>query len=128
MLRLWNRLIDMDSNKLTKKIFLYDFHQYMNNSWCSEIKFIFDKLGLAAHIYNMQRCDTNMCEKRLFRNHSNGLTNNTRDISKLRTYITFKTDYNTEDSVKAYLPKTRAIFSCSVKMRNFTTEDRNGAF
>ena len=115
MLRLWNRLIDMDNNRLTKKIFLYDFQKYMNNSWCSEIKFIFDKLGLAAQFYNMQRCDINMHEKLLFRNYSNDWTNKTRDISKLRTYITFKTEYNTEDYVKAYLPKQERSFLAQLR-------------
>ena len=115
MLRLWNRLIDMDNNRLTKKIFLYDFQKYMNNSWCSEIKFIFDKLGLAVQFYNMQRCDINMHEKLLFRNYSNDWTNKTRDISKLRTYITFKTEYNTEDYVKAYLPKQERSFLAQLR-------------
>ena len=115
MLRLWNRLIDMDNNRLTKKIFLYDFQKYMNNSWCSEIKFIFDKLGLAVQFYNMQRCDINMHEKLLFRNYSNDWTNKTRDISKLRTYITFKTEYNTEDYVKAYLSKQERSFLAQLR-------------
>ena len=45
MLRLWNRLVGMDYNRLTKQIFLNDFNRNRNNSWCSEIKFIFNKIG-----------------------------------------------------------------------------------
>ena len=50
MLRLWNRLVGMDNNRLTKQIFMNDFNRNRNNSWCSEIKFIhvFDKIGLPA--------------------------------------------------------------------------------
>ena len=32
MLRLWNRLVGMENNRLTKKIFLYDLNRNANNS------------------------------------------------------------------------------------------------
>ena len=49
MLRLWNRLVSMENNRLTKKIFLYDLNRNASNSWCSEIKVILDKIGLIAN-------------------------------------------------------------------------------
>lgn len=38
MVRLWNRLVEMNGERLTKKIFLYDYSHCNTNSWCSEIK------------------------------------------------------------------------------------------
>ena len=68
MLRLWNRLIGMDNNRLTKQIFLNDFNRNRNNSWCSEIKFIFNKIGLPAIFQNKKLCDITRCEK-ILENH-----------------------------------------------------------
>ncbi len=37
---LWNRLINMDDSRLTKKLFLYDYYLCKEN-WCHEMKLIF---------------------------------------------------------------------------------------
>ena len=71
MIRLWNRLIDMNDNRLTK-MFLYDFNLGSNNTWCSEIKFIFQEIGLSVqHFQNMVKCDINRCEEIHFTNYCN---------------------------------------------------------
>ena len=87
MLRLWNRLVGMENNRLTKKIFLYDLNRNASNSWCSEIKVILDKIGLIANFLNRQTCDINVCEKLLLNSHCTDWANKIKDIPKLRTYI-----------------------------------------
>ena len=46
-LRLWNRLVSMDDERLTKKIFLKD-HQICRNNWSSEMKKLLASLGSEA--------------------------------------------------------------------------------
>ncbi len=43
ILRMWNRLVKMEDNRLTKKVFFWDktFSQF---SWCSDIHNIFNEL------------------------------------------------------------------------------------
>ena len=115
MLRLWNSLVSMDDDRLTKKIFLNDFNRNKNNSWCSEIKSIFNKLALLENFQNKELCDIVHCEKQLFQNHSSDWSNKTKDVSKLRTYISFKAQYKTEDYVKAYLPKQECSFLAQLR-------------
>ena len=45
-LRLWNRLVYMDENRLTKKIFNYDYSMPGSKSWCSDGKTILTKVDL----------------------------------------------------------------------------------
>ena len=51
MLRLWIRLVGMDNNRLTKQIFVNDFNRNRNNSWGSEIKFIFEKNRITCRFF-----------------------------------------------------------------------------
>ena len=37
IIRLWNRLVDMDDDRLTKKVFVYGFNKNTNSTWCSEV-------------------------------------------------------------------------------------------
>ena len=49
MTRLWNRLLKMDDNRLTKKMFTW-FFNHPSNTWFSEIQNIATKLGM-QHIF-----------------------------------------------------------------------------
>ena len=51
----------------------------------------------------------------LFQNHRTDWSNKTKDVPKLRTYISFKTEYKTEDYVKAYLPKHERSFLAQLR-------------
>ena len=46
-LRLWKRLITMDNNRLTKRIFLWDLHKCKNN-WSKDVKSIFKSINCTA--------------------------------------------------------------------------------
>ena len=42
--RMWDRLVNMDDNRLTKRVFLWDYNQL--HGWCSNMKNIFSNIGL----------------------------------------------------------------------------------
>ena len=71
IVRLWNRLVEMNDERLTKKVFLYDYSQCNINSWCLEIKSFLEYMGLPPEFYqSMTRCDINMCEQTLSRKYN----------------------------------------------------------
>ncbi len=49
MIRFWNKIINMNESRLTKKIFNWDYN--LCKSWCLEIKQILHSASL-QHIYN----------------------------------------------------------------------------
>ena len=44
MIRMWDRLVKMDDNRLTKRVFLWDYNQ--QHGWCSDMKKFFSSIGL----------------------------------------------------------------------------------
>ena len=55
MVRLWNRLVSMREDRLTKKVFNWDYKH--DKEWSSETKLIFDKIGLAELYDSKSMCD-----------------------------------------------------------------------
>ena len=52
VLRLWNRLVNMGINRLTKKIFNHDYSMTGGNSWCSDVKTILTKVDILTIFYD----------------------------------------------------------------------------
>ena len=61
-LRYWNRLINLPNDRLTKRVFLYDYNTNSEASWCSHIRQIFIENGM-ENIFNMLLvCDLNVAK------------------------------------------------------------------
>ncbi len=54
MICLWNRLIKMDENRLTKRVFKWDYNICKN--WCFEVKEIFSSIQLQIVYDDMNKC------------------------------------------------------------------------
>ncbi len=100
MMKYWNRLIEMDNERLTKKIFLYDYHNCDKNNWCSEMKMLFHSVDMNDVFDNMLMCDVDLfCKK----NVELAETRWKFGVSikpKLRTYVKFKDNLQVEEYVK----------------------------
>ena len=96
MLRLWNRFILMPNNRMVKKIFIWD-KTFCNNNWNSELKSIMEKIGMTEDYNNTRLVDLKIAEKILRLKAANDWKNELPTKPKLRTYITFKENYGTED-------------------------------
>ena len=93
---------------------LYDYSQC--NSWCSETKSVFKYMGLPPEFYqSMTRCDINICEQTLSRKYNYEWSIKCAEMPKLRTYITFKTNYETENYVKSCLSKQERSFMAQLR-------------
>jgi hypothetical protein len=98
MLRLWNRLVKMDNNRLTKKIFLWD-KDHGNLSWNSEIRQIFHSLNYPNIFENNETIDIKLAENKLKENTLNKWLVDIKNKPKLRTYLLFKDNLKVEDYV-----------------------------
>ncbi len=60
ILRLWNRLVGMDDNRLLKKIFLWDREQHSNtnkSNFCSQVKQVLTDCNIGSIYTNLQPVD-----------------------------------------------------------------------
>ena len=62
-LRLWNRILNMNSERLTKKIFLSDYGS--NSGWCQELNLLFKTLYMKDIFENLHLCDINLAMLKL---------------------------------------------------------------
>ena len=59
-IRLWNRLISMNNNRLTKCVFSIDYNT-SGKTWCSEIKSFFEQADMQHSFINKQAVDLKAC-------------------------------------------------------------------
>ena len=109
IIRLWNRLVAMEDNRLTKSIFKWD--KNFNNSWSFCVKSLLDKLGMIEAYNSETVVSPNAVWAILFEESCNRWAENIYQKPKLRTYVKFKEAYTVEpyegQSVKTRLTSTR---------------------
>ncbi len=99
MLRYWNRLLNMDSSRLTHKIFLYDYNMCHKN-WCSDLKMLFSKIDDVDTFNNKHVCDIDKLTRQNLNLYSVDWQQSLASKPKLRTYMLFKDTFETEDYVR----------------------------
>ncbi|XP_062571211.1 uncharacterized protein LOC134233241 [Saccostrea cucullata] len=105
MIRYWNRILTMDTDRITRLAFDMDY-RFCSNNWCSEIKDIFQKLEL-EHVFNSQvPVDMKTAELCILRYYSSLWEDAVQNVPKLRTYVTIKSTFEQEEYVKLNLSKT----------------------
>ena len=104
ILRFWNRVIRMDTTRLTRKIFGYDYMKCKFN-WSSDVKEIFMIAGHIDLFSNKSTCDIKCMKDSLTSHYSAKWLQDVQQKPKLRTYILFKELYSTEQYVKFCLPR-----------------------
>ena len=115
-LRLWNRILNMNSERLTKKIFLSDYGS--NSGWCQESKLLFETLDMKDIFENLHLCDINLATVNLRGNFETKWKIEVNKKPKLRTYKIFKTSFETYEYIKWNLEKSDrsllAQFMCGI--------------
>ncbi len=104
MIRFWNRIIKMDTTRLTRKVFETDYRIYKNN-WCSEIKQLFEKVNSIDIYHNKHTCDIHEMQISLHKVFTDQWLNDIQLKPKLRTYILLKNKYSTEEYVTFCRPR-----------------------
>lgn len=104
MISLWNRYVTMDSDRLTRKLFEFDF-RLNNNNWCTEIHTILRNTNQENLFWSKSICDIGMTVDKLRQNAEEIWKKNIKCKTKLRTYTIFKSTFNTETYLKLNLVK-----------------------
>ena len=84
MVRLWNRLVTMPDNRLTKKVFLWD-KDLSSKNWSSEIKRLLADIGLSEYFDLYMPVDLNTVKNNLYDAHCIKWKNDIVNVSKLKT-------------------------------------------
>ena len=118
MLRLWNRLIIMDSDRITKRVFESEYNNPRTNNWCNEIKSIMDDLQLSAHYNSKSTVDLQSARLLICNVHNVRWARSLQSSPKLRTYRSFKDTLEVEKYVTLNFSKhersTMAQFRCGI--------------
>ena len=115
MIRLWNKLIKMQADRIAKIVFEWEYNLGVNN-WCSEIEQILGEINLGELFDRKITCDLSLCKERLFKEYQLLWENGKLLKPKLRTYNLFKNNFEAEHYVKY----------CDKYMRSHLAQLRSG--
>jgi len=111
MFRLWNRLIKMELDRLSKDIFAEDFHLSTNN-WSFQMLNLFREVHLEELYWNQSCVNLSRVETILKEKASESWLEEIHRKPKLRTYITFKSTFTVENYVRfGYNKKNRSLMA-----------------
>ena len=99
MIRFWNRIVNLDNNRLVKRIFLWDFNIKEKN-WCSELEEVLDDVNLLHNFQHLLPCDVEYVDRQLTYMNQCKWLDRCESMPKLRTYIKFKSEYCAENYVE----------------------------
>ena len=119
MIRMWDRLINMDDSRLTKRVILWDYNQ--PHGWCSDMKKIFSSIGL-NNLYETISINgfstislLSFAENKLKTDQFDKWNSDIINQPKLQTYIQIKDEYKCENYVSMNL--SRSIRSYIAQIR-----------
>ncbi len=103
ILRLWNRLVCMDNDRLLKKVFLWDRKQYADtnkSNFCAQVKQILIDCKERSCYTNQNRVDIDNMKSLLMENEISNWSNTIKDKSKLDFLAKVKPVFGLEPFVK----------------------------
>ena len=115
MIRYWNRLIQMDNSRLTKRIFLWDYRLNSNN-WSSEISQILDEYSLLGEFENQNFINRDILQKRALEVEEQAWRSKCENSPKLRTYITFKEKLVKENYIACNLSRLERSYLAQIRL------------
>lgn len=113
ILRYWNRLLVMDENRLTRKVFDFDYAQ-RNNNWSCQVKQIMDKVGLTQNYLEKSCVNLQIAKEKISDYYSRKWSEEINNTPKLRTYRLFKTEFKCENYVLMDIKKNERSLLCQL--------------
>ena len=126
MLRFWNRLILMDNNRLTYKIFQYECDQ--NGVWFTSIKQTFREMNMEGICDGRNVCNTKDCEKILLEQYATVWMQQIKRKPKLRTYCEIKDAFIAEKYVKLNLTRSQRSILAQTRSGTLPINIETGRF
>jgi hypothetical protein len=114
MLRLWNRIVNMNQNRLPRIVFEWD-KSLNSNTWCSEVKNLLNSCGLIDSYFGNHSVNINAIWASIHEIACLKWSNEVNSKPKLRTYKQIKQAYVVEPYVISFI--TRSQRSCLSQLR-----------
>ena len=113
MLRFWNRMVTSEDDRLTKKIFLWDIQKRKHaGSWSSDVFKLFKEISSENDFVNLRGVNLALAKRNLLENFNRKWENDIKSTPKLRTYCTFKTQFQAEPYIfKIHNRRERSLLS-----------------
>ena len=106
-----------DDNRLTKCVFNSDYTA-TGKTWCLDMKNLLHQVNMQQSFENKQIVNLEHVKKLFNNKHQQEWNEKLHTVSKLRTYVTFKSNYETETYLKLNICKAErshlAQFRCAV--------------
>ena len=105
MIGFWNRLVKMDTDRLTRKVFAWTYSMHLDGciNWCSEVYSIFLGLNLESCFQLKQTVNINRCKEKLLNRQSENWWNMVHNKPKLGFYALYKDCFTVDNYVKMNL-------------------------
>ena len=114
MIRLWNRILKMDSNRLPYKIMQQDL-AHTGNTWSSEISNILKCVNIIQRFRNREPVDLRKSWILAHGKYYSDWRNEVENKPKLRSYITYKDNYQTELYVLSFMSRSSRSFLAQLR-------------
>ena len=113
MLRLWNRLISIPSDRLTSKVFLWDLSfSIYNGTWSNSLRAIFSELNLPHYFGDILPVDLDSAHALVHEGETRGWNLRRYSKPKLRYYNMIKSGPDAEEYLFYRIPKfQRSLFA-----------------
>ena len=115
-IRLWNRLVKMNDDRITKKIFVRDFLMDKGETWCYNVKDIFEEIHEEAVYNELNVYDLITLQEKLMGNFYKEWTEQIQSKPKLRFYRKFKVEPDVENYVKLNLSSIERSYMCQLRL------------
>ena len=111
-MRLWNRLISMNDDRLTKHVFLQDVALNSDNNWSGYCRSLFDQCNCLNLYDSLSPCCLSDCVNALERAESSNWKDDVASKPKLRTYAMIKPEFGLERYISLNLtPFQRSVLA-----------------
>ena len=113
MVRLWNRILGLNSNRIVRKIFEWDI--LIRGAWATDMYDILLRAGYEDHYYNKEKVESMIIKEILFQNVKDRWALDILCKPKLRTYCEIKHVYGPEDYFLYNLPKKKRSLCAQIR-------------
>ena len=111
--RLWNRLISMNNDRLTKKIFNWDIQ--VKGPWTEDMRNMLCECGREDVFLGLNQVNNEMLKETLLEKVKGNWAEEVWSKPKLRTYREIKSDYCAENYVLFNLPKKKRSLCAQIR-------------
>jgi len=129
MIRYWNKLVQMDDHRITKKVFIADYNSHTEkNNWTQDLKKILSTIGLANNFENKTVVNLSQAKDQIHLYYANKWSQDIQHVPKLRTYRLFKSAFKTEEYIELNLKKNERSMLCQLRMGILPLRVETGRF